>query len=86
MKKDLPSVVEKTGAFLNKNLSEDQIAKLCDHLSFQSMKNNPSVNYEAVVEINRTFDLIPADGEFMRKGKKKIRVKFNVPHEITYPF
>ena len=36
------------------------------------MKNNPSVNYEAVVEINRTFDLIPADGEFMRKGRREI--------------
>lgn len=33
------------------------------------MKKNPAVNYEAVVEINRTFNLIDAEGQFMRSGK-----------------
>ncbi|KAL0270671.1 UNVERIFIED_CONTAM: hypothetical protein PYX00_008005 [Menopon gallinae] len=68
MKKDLRSVVKKTCQFLGKSYSEEQLDRLCEHLSFNSMKNNPSVNYEAVVEINRKYDLIPADGEFMRKG------------------
>lgn len=65
---DLTPVVRQTADFLGKTLTEQQVEALCDHLSFQSMKNNPSVNYEAVIEVNRNFDLVPADGEFMRKG------------------
>ncbi|XP_049956268.1 luciferin sulfotransferase-like isoform X1 [Schistocerca serialis cubense] len=68
MKKDLPSVIRKTAKFLGKELNDSQIDVLTNHLSFQNMKNNPSVNYEAVVEINRTYNLIAADGEFMRSG------------------
>ena len=31
---------------LDKNYSEEEIDKLCDHLSFESMKENPSCNAE----------------------------------------
>lgn len=43
--------------------------KLLDHLSFQSMKQNRAVNYEEVVEINKQFNLIDANGSFMRSGE-----------------
>lgn len=61
-------MIKVTAKFFGKEFTQEQIDVLCDHLSFNSMKNNPAVNYEAVVEVNRIFDLIPANGEFMRKG------------------
>ncbi|XP_067007720.2 luciferin sulfotransferase [Anabrus simplex] len=69
MKKDLPSVIRKTADFLGKTLNDEQVETLADHLSFQNMKNNKAVNYEAVVEINKAHNLIDADGAFMRSGK-----------------
>jgi estrone sulfotransferase len=54
---------------LGKELNEAQVSLLTEHLSFDSMRNNPSVNYEAVMEINRKFKLTPADGHFMRSGQ-----------------
>ncbi|KOB52376.1 Uncharacterized protein OBRU01_24947, partial [Operophtera brumata] len=40
MKHDLPSVIQRTANFLNKTLSDEQVEKLCDHLSFNNMKTN----------------------------------------------
>jgi Sulfotransferase domain. len=54
---------------LGKELSEREVSLLAEHLSFDSMKNNPSVNYEAVMDINRKFKLTSADGHFMRNGQ-----------------
>jgi hypothetical protein len=34
----------KVGKFLNKELSEEQVSILADHLDFNSMKDNPAVN------------------------------------------
>ncbi|PSN58315.1 hypothetical protein C0J52_00108 [Blattella germanica] len=48
---------------------EDLKKVLTDHLSFSSMKNNPAVNYEAAIEINRKFNLTHGQGHFMRSGQ-----------------
>nr|CAD7448559.1 unnamed protein product [Timema bartmani]CAD7457250.1 unnamed protein product [Timema tahoe] len=69
MKKDLPAIIRRTAVFLGKRLSDNQVDSLSHHLSFDSMKKNRSVNYEEVVEINRRFNLIPAEGDFMRAGQ-----------------
>ncbi|XP_044739336.1 luciferin sulfotransferase-like [Chrysoperla carnea] len=45
MKSDLRSVIKNVMNFLSKNYSDEEIEKLEDHLSFESMKNNNSVNY-----------------------------------------
>lgn len=45
MKSNLMEVLRKTAKFLNKNYSDDELAKLEKHLSFSEMKNNPSVNF-----------------------------------------
>lgn len=39
------------------------------HLSFESMKNNPSVNYEDIVGNMRKMHGKVHDSKFMRKGK-----------------
>jgi len=54
---------------LGKELSEAEVSLLAEHLSFDSMKNNPAVNYEAVTDINRKFNLISEGGHFMRSGQ-----------------
>lgn len=61
-------MIRQTVEFLDKELLDDQVLVLEDHLSFESMKNNRAVNYEPVIEINKTHNLIDADGTFMRSG------------------
>lgn len=68
MKKNLPSVIKRVSSFLGKKLSSQQFDNLIEHLSFQSMKNNPSVNYESIVELNRKFKITDGIGCFMRSG------------------
>ncbi|XP_066247875.1 luciferin sulfotransferase-like [Euwallacea similis] len=68
MKNDLPSVIRRTAKFLEKSLTDQECALLRDHLSFESMKNNPSVNYELVMQMNRKFKIIDYEGKFMRSG------------------
>jgi len=49
-------------------LHDDQVLVLEDHLSFESMKNNRSVNFEPVLEFNKTHNITEVDGSFMRSG------------------
>lgn len=69
MIKDLPKIIKQMASFLNKSLSEEQVTQLCHHLSFANMKNNPAVNFELIVSLNRKYKLIECEGEFMRSGK-----------------
>ncbi|GLV32780.1 Sulfotransferase 2 [Carabus blaptoides fortunei] len=68
MKKNLPSVIKRVSNFLGKEISITQLNNLTEHLSFQSMKSNPSVNYESIVELNRKFKITDGIGCFMRSG------------------
>lgn len=68
MKKDLVATVKKCAAFMEvKDLSEDDILKLCDHLNFEKMQNNPAVNLEPLLHFNDK-DTKP-DMKFIRKGQ-----------------
>ncbi|XP_071445164.1 luciferin sulfotransferase-like [Hetaerina americana] len=70
MKKDLPSVIREVVSFLGKEpLNPDDMASLCTHLSFESMKNNKATNYEFAIEVNRAANLIDRNGSFIRQGK-----------------
>ncbi|XP_076651410.1 luciferin sulfotransferase [Halictus rubicundus] len=69
MKADLPSVIRRSATFLGNTMSDDQVKTLMEHLSFENMKSNPSVNYEEAVEMNRKLKLIDVDGDFIRSGK-----------------
>ena len=53
MKKDLPAVIRKVSEFLNKTLTEDDVAKLTEHLSFKNMKKNKAVNNEDIVAVSK---------------------------------
>ena len=54
MKRDLPSVIRQTAEFLDKTLTEEEVERLADHLSFKYMKSNKAVNKEESVRIFQT--------------------------------
>ncbi|XP_014225888.1 estrogen sulfotransferase, testis isoform-like [Trichogramma pretiosum] len=66
MKKDITSVIKKTAKFLNKDLNDEEIQRLAQHLSFESMKKNPAVNREVNIKWMKSQSKV--DGEFMRSG------------------
>ncbi|KAJ8727195.1 hypothetical protein PYW08_015592 [Mythimna loreyi] len=63
--KDLPAVVRRVANFLGKEVTPKQMARLCDHLSFENFKKNKSVNYEDLREV----DAVTPNETFIRKGK-----------------
>ncbi|XP_011559641.3 sulfotransferase 1B1 [Plutella xylostella] len=66
LSKDLPAAVRRVSTFLNKRYSEDQIQRLCRHLSVDSFKSNKSVNYDVMSELGI---MVKGEGGFIRKGK-----------------
>ena len=62
MKNDLASVIRKVSAFLTRPVAEENIPSLVDHLSFDKMKKNKSVNKQEFVDVsnrrNAIFDSI----------------------------
>ncbi|KOB70912.1 Retinol dehydratase [Operophtera brumata] len=72
LSKDLPSSIRRVADFLGKDLTQDQMERLCEHLSFDNFKNNLSVNYEDL----REFGLLDSRETFIRKENN------NFPLEI----
>lgn len=72
MKRNLKQEVRKVMNFLDKDYTQDQIDKLCRHLSFESIKNNKMINKEE--DIKHLMDTVgreynPEKYTFIRKGK-----------------
>nr|CAH0100697.1 unnamed protein product [Daphnia galeata] len=65
LKKDLRGGIEKVAKFLGKSLSEDQLEKLVQHLTFENLSKNSAVNKED----GKTSGSFHEDGNFMRKGE-----------------
>ena len=61
LKSDLAGNIRKVATFLGKEITEEQVGILVDHLSFRKMKQNKSVNFEGVQE--------KKIGSFIRKGE-----------------
>lgn len=64
-------MIRKTALFLGKALNDKQINKLEDHLSFGSMKTNPSINLENFALLERQRHGLPEepDLQFIRQGE-----------------
>ncbi|XP_058457125.1 luciferin sulfotransferase-like [Malaya genurostris] len=74
MKTDLVEVIRRVCVFFNKSYTDEQITELCNHLSFESMKNNPSVNAQEMVDMvlaqtNRLQEKDNMNRQFIRKGQ-----------------
>lgn len=53
MKADLMQTLKLASKFLNKTYSDEQLIKLQQHLDFQKMRLNPSVNMNKIVEFGK---------------------------------
>lgn len=63
---DLPATIKKVANFLEKEINEDQIEKLCDHLNIANFRNNRAVNKSD----EREFGFIHLnEPTFIRNGK-----------------
>ena len=58
MKNDLASVIRKVSAFLTHPVAEENIPSLVDHLSFDKMKKNKSVNKQEFVDVSNRRNVI----------------------------
>lgn len=72
MKRNLDQEVKKAMKFLGKNYSQEEIDKLCKHLSFESIKDNKMINKE--VELAKLLEASGRDAStsefsFVRKGQ-----------------
>lgn len=67
--KDLSSVVRSTAKFLGKSYTEAEYEKLLQHLSFESMRGNSSVNYDEITEYLTRLHGRERKTHFIRKGK-----------------
>lgn len=65
----MPTIIRKVAAFLDKTLTDEQVERLREHLSFESMQKNPAVNYENMVADLRNLYGVQNDSKFMRKGQ-----------------
>ncbi|KAG5678600.1 hypothetical protein PVAND_008261 [Polypedilum vanderplanki] len=72
MKRKMPNVVKETMTFLGKKFSNDQINKLCEHLSIKSMRANASCNNISLVEMAQKLNGKSSNNikfQFIRKGE-----------------
>lgn len=70
MKTNLEGTLKSLAGFLEKELSEDDLNKLCEHLDFQSMKTNPLVNVDELIRFRKKqYGLEESEFTFIRKGK-----------------
>lgn len=70
MKRNMRGVVRKAMKFFDKNFSDEQIEKLCNHLSIESMRVNPSCNNDGLVEKAKSLNGKANDNfRFIRKGE-----------------
>ena len=65
LKADLAGSIRKVAKFLEKEITEEQVGILVDHLSFKKMKQNKSVNFEALQD----GKIMKKEGSFIRKGE-----------------
>lgn len=69
MKENFPGVVRKVAEFLGKTLTEPEVEKLTEFLSFDNMKSNEHLNHET--DINQFYgkmNLITEKTAFIRSG------------------
>lgn len=75
MKRDLPKIVRRCAKFLNVDyqLTDVDLARICEHLKFDKMQANPAVNLEPLlnnIDDGRNNNIVKSGDEskFIRKG------------------
>ena len=62
---DLRGEIKRVANFLDRDLNNEQMMRLTEHLSIDHFKLNQSVNYENYKKIGK----LNTQGNFIRKGK-----------------
>ncbi|CAK1581629.1 unnamed protein product [Parnassius mnemosyne] len=65
LSKDLRACVRRIAKFLDKEITEEQIGKLCEHVNIDNFKKNKSVNFDNL----KGTGLLNEKESFIRKGK-----------------
>ncbi|XP_039310823.1 luciferin sulfotransferase [Solenopsis invicta] len=68
MKQDQVAAIKKTAEFLGKNVTDEQVVGLSEHLKFSKIAANPSVNVQLLLGDNEELRNDP-NSKFIRKGK-----------------
>lgn len=70
MKRNLPAVIRKVAQFMeiDRELTNAEVDRLCDHLRFDKMQANPAVNMEPLMQNSVNID-DHAPVKFIRKGE-----------------
>lgn len=66
MKKDLRNSIIKVAKFMEKEIPEEKMELLLDHLSFDNMKKNSACNMESILKLKNNE--VESD-QFIRKGE-----------------
>lgn len=69
MKRNLKEVTQKVAKFLRRSYSSTKLDELCEHLSFDKMKENKVANKADIVALVRKASGLENDWNFLRKGK-----------------
>lgn len=69
MIKDLRSVIKEVGNFLEKSFSSENFEKLCEHVSFDKMRENTATNKAHMITTVINAQGRDDDWKFIRKGK-----------------
>ncbi|KAL4230241.1 hypothetical protein ACF0H5_010627 [Mactra antiquata] len=64
---DTPSTVRQIAKFLNKEVSDADVGRICEHCHIDKMRKNDKVNMSYWRDIKKVFD--DADGGFINQGK-----------------
>lgn len=67
MQKDLIEVIKQVSTFLNRTLSDSDVATLANHLIFDNMKKNPTIKSELKSQYLEKFPQLK-NISLMRKG------------------
>lgn len=68
LKKDLKKVIRQIAKFLNRDLNQEDVEKLANHLSFDSMQKNPALNREKMIKLKGHLSNLDCEAKFFRKG------------------
>lgn len=86
LKTDLEGTLKELATFLEKDLTEEQLIQLNDHLDFKNMKSNPLVNIEELIEFRKKqYGLEQSEFTFIRRGQVGSH-KEEMPEEFVERF
>ena len=73
LKRDLRGEIKKMATYLGRDLSESQLDRLREHLKFDSIEKNPTVNNEGALKSGNLND----EFKFMRTGMAYMLIFIN---------